>query len=1047
MVLSDISVMRPVFASVIALLLIAFGLVTFSRLPLRQYPDIDPPIVSVETGYPGAAANIVETRVTQVIEERIAGIEGIQFIESSSSDGRSEITIQFRTGRDIEGATNDVRDRVSGVLDNLPEEATTPEVVKVGANAETIMWLNLRSDRHSVSELSDYAERYLADRFSILPGVARVRVGGGKEYAMRIWLDRNALAARGLTAMDVESALRAENVELPAGAIESVDRQFTVRVDRAFRNADDFSSLVLMRGPTGYLVRLGDVARVERGVVEERTFFRGNGVPMVGLGITRQSTANTIEVARGARREAERLNENLPDGMEIVPSYDSSVFVSSAINEVYKTLFIAIGLVIATIFAFLGSVRAMLIPAVTVPVSITATFILLYVFGFSINLLTLLALVLAIGLVVDDAIVVLENIHRRIEDLGETPLVAAFMGTREVGFAVISTTAVLVAVFVPIALLQGDVGRLFSEFALTMASAVVFSSFVALSLAPMLASKLLKPRSKRASLVHLVDGIFGIVRFIYRIFLIIIVKLPGLAVGALIASAAFAGWLIDQIPSEYTPTEDRGSFFVFVSGPEGATYSYMEEYMDEVEARLMPLVEGGEITRLLVRTPGSFGTTSTFNSGFVIVGLAPWGERRPAMEIMNDVRQRLSNLPGVQAFPIPPRGIGGRSEKPLQFVVGGGSYEELALWRDILLQAIDADNPGLTEIDWDYNETRPQLRVEVDYDLAAEMGVSVGAIGRTLETMLGQRRVTTYIEDGFEYDVIMAGERDLQRTPQSVENIYVRSERTGELMPLANFVSFQEVAASTSLNRYNRVRALTIEADLDPSLSLGDALDYMENLVRENLPEHAVIDYKGESLELVTAGGSTMFVFLMGLLVVFLVLAAQFESWMHPVIIMLTVPLAMAGGLYGLYLTGNTLNIYSQIGLVMLIGLASKNGILIVEFANQLRGQGKEFEEALIEACLVRLRPILMTAITTAAGAIPLILAVGAGAESRIVIGVVVFAGVSASTLLTLFVIPAIYSILGRRSRLPGTVKAQLAREGAPLPDFANADAPAAPAE
>jgi multidrug efflux pump len=1032
--LSDISVTRPVLASVISLLLIAFGLVTFDRLPLRQYPDIDPPIVSVETAYPGAAANIVETRVTQVIEERIAGVEGIQFIESTSSDGRSEITIQFRTGRDIESATNDVRDRVSGVLDNLPDEATSPEVVKVGANAETIMWLNLRSDRHSISELSDYAERYLADRFSILPGVARVRIGGGKQYAMRIWLDRSALAARGLTAVDVENALRSENVELPAGSIESQDRQFTVRVDRTFETAEDFRGLVLQRGETGYLIRLGDVARVERGTVEDRTFFRGNGVPMVGIGITRQSTANTIEVARAARTEAERLNENLPDGMAIVRSYDSSVFVSSAINEVYKTLFIAISLVIATIFLFLGSVRAMIIPAVTVPVSITATFILLNVFGFSINLLTLLALVLAIGLVVDDAIVVLENIHRRIEEYGETPLVAAYKGTREVGFAVVATTAVLIAVFVPIALLQGDVGRLFSEFALTMASAVVFSSFVALSLAPMLASKLLRPSGKRAPLVRMVDGVFGIIRFFYRIFLIIVIKLPLLAVGALVAVSISAFWLLDQIPSEYTPTEDRSSFFIFVSGPEGATYSFMEEYMDEVERRLLPMVESGEMTRLLVRTPGSFGTTSTFNSGFAIVGLAPWGERRPVGEIMAEVRQRLSSMPGIQAFPIPPRGIGGRSQKPLQFVVGGSSYEELSLWREILLRAIDEDNPGLTEIDWDYNETRPQLRIQIDYDLAAEMGVSVSAIGRTLETMLGQRRVTTYIDDGFEYDVIMAGERDMQRTPSSLENIYVRSERSGELMPLANFISFDEVAASTSLNRYNRVRALTIEADLAPDYSLGEAIDYMEELVRTNLPEHAVIDYKGESLELVTAGGSTMFVFVMGLIVVFLVLAAQFESWVHPFIILLTVPLAMAGGLYGLYLTGNTLNIYSQIGLVMLVGLASKNGILIVEFANQLRGQGKDFDEALIEACLVRLRPILMTAITTAAGAVPLILAFGAGAESRIVIGVVVFAGVTAATLLTLFVIPAIYSILARRSPVPGSVKSQLEREAAPIP-------------
>ena len=1044
MLLSDVSVTRPVFASVLSLLLIAFGIVSFNRLPLRQYPDIDPPVVSVEVNYPGAAANVVETRITQVIEERISGIEGIEFIESTSSDGRSDITIQFSVGRDIEAATNDVRDRVAGVANNLPQEATPPEVSKVGANAETVMWLNLVSTRHDVSELTDYGTRYLADRFSILPGVARVRIGGGKQYAMRIWLDRTALAARGLTATDVEAALRSENVELPAGAIESADRQFTVRVDRAFETVEDFRSLVLARGDTGYLIRLGDVARVERGTVEDRTFFRGNGVPMVGIGITRQSTANTIEVARAAREEAARLNENLPDGMEIRQSYDSSIFVETAINEVYKTLFIAIGLVIATIFMFLGSMRAVIIPAVTVPVSITATFILLYVFGFSINLLTLLAIVLAIGLVVDDAIVVLENIHRRIHELGETPLVASYRGTREVGFAVIATTAVLISVFVPIAMLQGNIGRLFSEFALTMASAVFFSSFVALSLAPMLASKVLRPRGKRNVFMVLVDTIFRIASSIYKFFLIIVIRLPLLALAAFIFVAGSAIWLLERIESEYTPLEDSGAFFLFVSGPEGATYAYMEEYMTEIETRILPMVETGEVSRLLVRTPGSFGTTSTFNSGFAIVGLAPWGERRPISEIMGEVRQRLSDLPGVRAFPIQRRGFGGRTQKPLQFVIGGGSYEELAIWRDIILEAIEEDNPGLSDIDYDYRETRPQVRVQVDYNRAAEMGVTVSSIGRTLETMLASRRVTTYLDGGFEYDVIMSGERDMQRTPSSLENIFVRSDRTRQLVPLANFISFEEVASSTALNRYNRVRALTIEAELDAGLTMGEALDFMEGLVRTHLPEHAVIDYKGESLAYVSAGGSTFFVFVLGIVVVFLVLAAQFESWTHPFIIMLTVPLAMAGGLFGLYTMGYTLNIYSQIGLVMLVGLATKNGILIVEFANQLRAKGAEFDDALIEACIVRFRPILMTTITTAAGAVPLIISIGAGAETRAVIGTVVFGGVTVAAVLTLFIVPAAYSVLARRSGVPGSVIKQLESEAT---GPAGTEAAASPAE
>ena len=515
MILSDISVTRPVLATVLSLLLVAFGLVAFDRLPLREYPDIDPPVVSIETVYPGAAANVVETRITQLIEDRIAGVEGIRTVESSSQDGRSEITVQFDIDRDIDGAANDIRDRVSGILDQLPVEAEPPDIQKVDSNEDVIMWLNLVSDRMTVPELTDYARRYLVDRFSVLDGVARVRVGGNQTYAMRVWIDRSALAARGLTVADVEAALRAENLELPAGSVESIDRQFTVRLERSFRDAEDFGQLVLAQGADGYLVRLGDVARVERGTEEDRTFFRGNGVPMVGIGIIKQSTANTIAVADAAKAEMARINPSLPEGMEIKQSYDTSVFVKDAIKEVYKTLGIAIGLVVLVIFLFLGRVRAMLVPAVTVPVSLVATFTVLYALGFSINILTLLALVLAIGLVVDDAIVVLENIHRRMEQYGETRLVAAFRGTRQVGFAVVATTVVLVAVFVPIAFLQGDVGRLFSEFALTMAAAVIFSTFVALSLSPMLASQILPQahgNGRRFSLSAGVDWAFERVR-------------------------------------------------------------------------------------------------------------------------------------------------------------------------------------------------------------------------------------------------------------------------------------------------------------------------------------------------------------------------------------------------------------------------------------------------------------------------------------------------------------------------------------------------------
>jgi len=1029
MILSDISIKRPVFASVISLLLIVFGLVSFSRLPLREYPDIDPPVVTIDTVYPGASAYVVESQITQLVEERIAGVEGIRFIESSSQDGRSRVTIEFSTGRDIDAAANDLRDRVSRIVDDLPTEADPPEIQKEDSNDDVIMWLNLTSEKMTVPELTDYADRYLVDRFSVLDGVSRVRVGGGQRYAMRVWLDRSAMAARDLTVTEVEQALRAENVELPAGKIESATRSFTLRLGRAFLTSEDFSKIVIKRGADDYLIRLGDIARVERGTEEDRTFFRGNGVAMVGLGIIKQSTANTIDVARSAKSQMESLNPTLPDGMQIRQSFDTSVFIEEAIKEVYKTLAIAIGLVILVIFLFLGSVRATIVPAVSVPVSIIASFIALNAFGFSVNLLTLLALVLAIGLLVDDGIVVLENIYRRIEEHNETPLVAAFNGTRQVGFAVIATTLVLISVFVPIAFLQGDVGRLFSEFALTLAAAVCFSSIVALSLSPMLASILLKPKRLERSSRPRIDRFYRWIRRTYRRFLGRALRWPLVVAIVFVSLLIGTYWLFNQIATEYAPKEDRGAFFVIVNGPEGATYEYMSEYMDEIEARLMPLVDNGEITRLLVRTPRSFGNIENFNSGIVISVLEQWDQRRSAWDIMNEVRSKLRDLPGVRAFPVMRQGFGSSIQKPVQFVIGGGTYQELTEWRDILMEKIEAGNPGLLGLDWDYKETKPQIEVDIDYDRAAELGVTVSAIGRTLESMFGSRRVTTYLEEGEEYDVIVEGERDLQRTPNDLQSIYVRSARSGELVPLASFISLREFADSSTLKRYNRVRALTLQANLADDLALSEALSYLETLARENLPERVIIDYKGISQDYKSSSDSILFVFGLGIVVVFLVLAAQFESWVNPLVIMLTVPLAMAGGLFGLFLTGNTLNLYSQIGLIMLVGLAAKNGILIVEFTNQLRDRQISFLRAVLQAAEIRLRPIVMTGITTAAGAVPLILSSGAGAETRIVIGVVVLAGVISATLFTLFVVPVAYSVLARRTALPGTIERRLQQE------------------
>lgn len=1016
--LSDISVKRPVFAAVINLLLVAFGILAFSKLPLREYPDIDPPIVSIDTTYQGAAASVVETRITQLIEDRIAGIEGIKTITSQSQDGRSRVTVEFDISRNIDNAANDIRDRVSGILDDLPIEAEPPDIQKADADDDVIIWLNLQGEGMSIIELTDYARRYVEDRFSSLDGVARVRIGGAQDTAMRIWIDRNKLAARKLTVGDIETALRTENVELPAGTIESVTKDFTVRLERGYNTPEDFKDLVIARGADGYLVRLSDVARVEIAAEEERGTLRGNGVPMVGIGVTKQSKANTLEVADAVKSEMERTNKILPKHMKLANSYDSSVFIASSIEEVYKTLVITAILVVLVIYGFLGNLRATIIPAVAVPVSLVGTFMIIYSLGYTINLLTLLALVLAIGLVVDDAIVVIENIFRRIE-LGEPRLTSAYRGTRQVGFAVVATTLVLVAVFVPITFLEGNVGRLFREFAVTMAAAVILSSIVALSFSPALSSKLLDRKPKVNRFTAGVNTRFDALRRRYLHALERALDHPGKCVSVLLGIFLLAGFLFTTVPSEFAPQEDRGVFFMSIRGPEGASYDYTMEHLNQVEKRMTPFVESGEIQRLLMRAPGSFGSTATFNDARGIVILSHWDTgREPIQYYVDEARKLTADITGVMISTVQRSAFGGRTQKPVQFVLGGPDYAELAKWRDILINKAK-ENPGLIQIDHDYYETKPQIGITVNRDRAGDLGVPVSVINSTLESMLGLRRVTTFIDRGEEYDVILESEKDLKRSPLDINNLYVRSTSTGELIPLASMVNIREFADAASLNRYNRVRAITIEAGLTDGYTLGEALDYMENLVRTELPAGASIDFKGDSLEYKDSSGSVYFVFLMALVVVFLVMAGQFESFIHPLVIMLSVPLAIIGALLALWLTGLTLNIYSQIGLIILIGLATKNGILIVEFINQLRDEGMEFRAAILEASAKRLRPIVMTNVTTIMGAMPLVLASGAGAESRLVIGVVIIGGLSIAMVLTVFIIPIMYNLLAKHTTSP----------------------------
>ena len=1016
MILSDISVRRPVFATVLSLLLVAFGLLSFMGLPLRELPNIDPPIVSVSTTYPGASADVVQSRITEIIEDQVAGIEGIDTISSRSRDGSSNVTIEFSLSRDIEAAANDVRDAVSRVISRLPDQVDAPQVSKADADADPIMWLNFSASDMDPMQLTEYANRVIVDQLSIVDGVSRVMVGGGQDYSMNIWLDRRALAARGLTVTDVENALRAQNVELPAGRIESGQRDLTVRINRAYQTAEDFRGMVVKRAEGGYAIRLGEIARVELGSADDKVQFRGNGVPQIGLGVVKQSTANTLDVARGIKDEVARLAPTLPEGMRLVVAFDTSIFVEESVKQVYHTFAEAMIIVVIVIFIFLGSARAALSPAVTVPICLIGAFILLYATGATINLLTLLALVLAIGVGVDDAIAVLENVQRRIT-AGEPPRIAAVRGTRQVSFAVIATTTVLVVVFVPIFFLSGNVGRLFSELAIAMAGAIFFSGFVALSLTPMMCSLLLKRSEGRmAEAVHRVSGK---VETAYGHALERVIQRPWIAGVAALGVLATTGVLLSSIPSELAPTEDRAGAMVMVTLPEGAAFEETVAQMDKVEAVLLTYVQSGEAARIMIRAPGSFGFTQDYNSGRGMVQLADWSDRaRGQEEILPEIQAKLAAaVPGGRVFISGRGGIGQRGGKPVSFVLGGSDFEEIARWRDRII-ARAAENPNLVQVDSDYRETKPQVVVTIDKQRAADLGVSTSDIGRTLETMLGARRVTTFLKDGEEYDVRMQAGAEDRRMTTDLTNMFVRSA-SGALIPLSNLVTQQETAGPQSLNRFNRMRAITVDAGLAPGYSLGDALAYLEQIAAEELPPEARIDYSGQSREYKQASSALYFTFALALLVVFLVLSAQFESFIHPLVILCTVPLAVFGAAFGLWAIGGSLNIYSQIGIIMLIGIAAKNGILIVEFANQLRDEGRTFNQAIIEASKIRLRPILMTSLAMAAGAFPLVIASGAGAASRESIGIVIFCGMLMATAFTLFIIPTAYAVFARRTGSP----------------------------
>ena len=1028
MFLTDISIKRPVFATVMSIILIIFGLVIFNKIAVRELPDIDPSIVTVRTVYKGASAEIVDSQITQKIEDIVGGTPGLATIDSRSEDGRSVVKMEFEPGVSVDEATNDIRDRVSRIIDNLPDNASRPEIFKTSEGNQVAIWLRLRSKNLNDLDLSDYASRYLKDYFSSVDGVGQIILSGEKEISLRVWINPSALSARDLTVSDIESVLLKENIELPAGRLESKSIDLNIKVDKNYKNVEDFKNLPIKRARDGSLVRLKDVARVELGPLNLRTLFKGNGDPVVGIGIYQQSNSNTIAVVDGIKKKLTEVKKNLPEGVQLDVAFDRSNYIRVAVNEVYVTLFISVALVVGVIYLFLGNLTSVIIPALAIPVSLISTFLLIYAANFSLNLFTLMALVIAIGLVVDDAIVMLENIYRRVEG-GESPLIASYKGASQVSFAIIATTVVLIAVFVPLIFVKGIVGKLFTELALTLSFSIVISAFVALTLSPMLASKYLKVSHSKPNFLKKFDSYLDkFSNFYFETLLLLLYKKKEIViflVGVLISVII----LFKITPKELIPPEDRGVFYVVIQAPDGSGFEYTKEKVENIEKIFLADLGKGLYREILVRVPGFQSGIDQVNTGFLIVLLEDWGKRKKfSNENLGGIFQQLNSFPGVKAFPIMPQGLrGGAGEKPVQFVLKGNTYEELIKWKEILKTEI-VKNKNLVNVDDDLDLTKPQLKIKINADKAADLGVSVDSIAKTIETMFGSKEVTKYTKDGREYSVMLQADVKNRREPSNLNKVVVRSS-SGKLVPLTSVATFYEESTYTSLNRYNRQRAVTISARLVGGYTISEALNYLEGITKEKLPASARVDYKGESLEFKNTSSDIYFIFILALFTAYLSLAAQFESWRHPLTIMLTVPLAILGGIIGLWVIGSSLNIYSQIALIVLIGLAAKNGILIVEFANQLRTQGLQLKEAIIESCRVRLRPILMTSVATIIGVVPLIIATGPGAASRATVGIVIFMGMLFATLFTLYVIPVMYLIIGKNTGRMDAVEIELEKQ------------------
>ena len=1034
MYLTDVSIRRPVVSWVLSLILIVFGIFVFLKLPVRELPSgLQPPVVQVKVEYKSASAPIVDEEITQVLEDVIGGAEGIKNIDSKSEKGKSTINIEFDTDIDLDDAANDIRERVARVVDRLPSESNAPQILKQSAGFSTTMWLALSSPTWSDLELGDYAERYLVDKFSSVKNVGRILVGGLRELSVRVWINPIKLAANNLTIQEVERALRSENVSLPAGSLEANNIDLTISLDKSYNNLEKLKQLPITKGKNNP-VRLSDIANIEFGPVSEKTLFRAqkkNALDQktVGIGIYARSGASTVELSKEIKKRIEEVKKTLPEGLSLEIAFNRATYIGEAINEVYKTLIIAFILVVAIIYLFLGNLKAVIVPAVALPVSLIATFLGLYLFGLSINIFVLLSFILAIGIITDDSVIMTDAIYRRIEN-GETPLVAAYKGSKQISFAIIATTLILIAVFLPLIFIEGIAGTLFRETAIALSFAIVVSSFVALTLSPMLGSKFLKKKTKENFFVVKFDKLFKAFSNFYQETLIFWLDKKKIIIIFLMLIIFSSGLLYNYTKKELLPMEDRGSYLIIGFTDDGSSFDYTQKRAKDVEKRLVPLLEAEDspYKRFLMIVPG-FGSDNSF---LIIALLDSWKNRKQNSQIiMRQAIGKIVTVPQTVAFPISPQSIRISSyNKPIQMVILGSTYEELEKIQFEVIRNL-RKNRNLSRIESDYSRNKPEIKLNINKNKAKDLGISAQSIGQTLETLYGGKTVTKFNKLGKEYPIILQQYLDDRKNKESISKIYVRSEKTGKLISLANLVDFKEEGSANKLSRYNRQRAVTISANINEGYTLAEAIKYLEKTISEVAPENQ-ITWKGKSEELKETSNELYIIFALALLTAYLVMAATFNSFIHPFIIVLTVPLAVFGGLVFILFLNSSINIFSQIALVILIGISTKNSILIVDYANQLRTTGKGIENAVRESCSLRFRPIIMTSLSTMIAMIPLIvgnIGPGAGESSRLAVGSTILGGMLISTFFTLYVTPTMYLALAKNTKRIDAIDIELKKQ------------------